>query len=272
MNNSAPSPTTTSDSVVPTKQPLKSRRRWVVIGLAAFLVLVLLGGVGFVTASVLEEQDAFCTSCHTVPETTYFNRAYIALDHPSEPVNDLATSHYIAAQQEGGEPFKCINCHRGDASPGHRVSTLTLAGRDAIIYLLGRENPAIEKVNIAEAWLPNAACVSCHTETLLALKGIDNHFHTHLPQAAEALAKGGTLTVASDFRGSDSDKDALLKAGLGTVSGVDLLCTSCHLAHKALPGGASQFFMDADMRNAACVDCHVVAGQGPQSVRDLGSK
>jgi nitrate/TMAO reductase-like tetraheme cytochrome c subunit len=232
--------------------------------IAAFFTLIALGGIGFATASVLEEKDTFCTSCHMVPETTYYNRAYIALDYPADPIYDLATQHYATANDE---PFKCINCHRGDGSLGHRLSTTALAARDSVTYLLGREDPTIEKTHINEAWLPNAACVSCHTATLLTLKGIDNHFHTHLPQAAEALKNGGKLTVVSGYRGN---ADALLSQGLETVES-PLRCSSCHLAHKQIPGSAADFFMDVNIRNQACVECHLYAGKGPQNTQTLGS-
>lgn len=72
----------------------RRRRRWPVYIAVAFLVLIVLGGVGFVTASALEEHDTFCTFCHTIPETTYFNRAYLALDNPQDAIPDLATAHY----------------------------------------------------------------------------------------------------------------------------------------------------------------------------------
>lgn len=241
----------------------KRRVRWPVVLIAAFFVLIALSGLGFVTVSALEEHDVFCTSCHTVPETTYYNRAYIALDYPTDPVPDLATQHYLTADDDA---FKCINCHRGNASLRHRVSTTALAARDTITYLLGREDPTPEKQHIKEAWLPNAACVSCHTDTLLTLAGIDNHFHTRLPQAAEALKNGGKLTVAATYAGN---ADALRSQGLETIES-PLLCSSCHLAHKTVSGGAAKFYMDIDIRNQACVECHLYAGKGPQSTQTLG--
>jgi hypothetical protein len=242
----------------------KRRIHWPVILIAVLLGMIVLGGLGFVTTSALEEHDVFCTSCHTIPETTYYNRAYIALDHRTDPIPDLATQHYVSSD---GEPFKCISCHRGDGSLGNRISTTLLAGRDSVTYLLGREDPTIEKTHINEAWLPNNACVSCHTATLLTLAGINNHFHTHLPQAAEALRNGGKLSVVSENTGN---RDALLSQGLETVES-PLVCTSCHLAHKTVSGGSATFYIDIDIRNQACVECHLYAGKGPQNTKTLGS-
>lgn len=241
------------------------RRRWPVILAVGFVVLMLLSGVGFVTASVLEEYDTFCISCHTVPEVHYYNRAYMALDNQNLPVSDLATAHYVAALKENKAAFTCIQCHRGDSSLGHRIATVTLGARDAVIYVLGKENPTIEKTKTQEGWLPNAACANCHSETLLTLKGLDNHFHTHLPQATVALAKGGTLKVAESLKEKEAE---LRSAGLKPIN-TTLVCSDCHQAHLAIPGGATNFFMQLDRRNEACVACHQVAKEGPQDANSL---
>jgi nitrate/TMAO reductase-like tetraheme cytochrome c subunit len=241
----------------------RRRRIWPI--LAGIVFVIVLGIGGFLTASALEEQDSFCISCHTVPETTYYNRAYFALDNPSVTVTDLATAHYHLAQQNNTAAFACISCHRGDASLGHRISTLALAGRDTLIYVLGKEDPTIEKSHTKEGWLPNAACLSCHAETLLVLEGIDNHFHTHLPQAATALANGGTLSVPDRLQ---AQKQTLLSAGLETVN-TPLVCSDCHQAHATLANGAASFFMDAVRRDDACVSCHHIAKKGPQDANSL---
>jgi nitrate/TMAO reductase-like tetraheme cytochrome c subunit len=247
--------------------PISTRpvRRWPLFVVAGFVGLILLGGVGFVVVSALEEHDTFCIACHTVPETHYFNRAYYALDNPSEPITDLSTAHYRAAQDKNLEPFTCIDCHRGDGSLGHRISTVALGGRDAVIYVLGKEDPALEKTSTREGWLPNAACTACHTETLLTLEGLDNHFHTHLPQAAAALANGGALKVPDTL---EAKRTELLAIGLKTIN-TSLVCTDCHHAHVTQPDGAAAFFMQTDRRNQSCVTCHQAAKEGPQDPNAL---
>ena len=260
-----PTPTEIPSESHPSLTPARRRRRWPVLLVIAFFALVVLGGVGFVTASALEEHDTFCISCHTVPEVTYYNRAYISLDNPANDAPDLATAHYLLSQLHNKPEFACINCHRGDSSLGQRVSTLALGGRDAVIYVVGRENPTIEKTQIAEGWLPNASCVSCHSDTLLKLEGLDNHFHTHLPQAAVALASGGKLTVPDQYK---SKQDLLLQTGLATVN-TSLTCTNCHQAHKTIANGVNNFFVDTDTRNKACITCHQTAKKGPQELSEL---
>jgi nitrate/TMAO reductase-like tetraheme cytochrome c subunit len=245
--------------------PRSQRRRWLIrLGILTS-VLVILGIGGFFTASALEEHDSFCISCHTVPEVTYYNRAYMSLDSPKQPVYDLATAHYLLSKEHSKGDFACIDCHRGDSSLGHRVSTLALAGRDALIYVLGKEDPTIEKTSTREGWLPNAACTNCHADTLLQLNGLGNHFHTHLPQAAVALAQVGKLTVPDSLK----DREAVLLAnGLDTIN-TALLCTDCHAAHATIVNGSASFFMDSDQRNKACVSCHQTAKEGPQDEKGL---
>ncbi len=250
----------------PSAMPAMRLRRWPVFAVLAFVGLIVLGGAGFIGASVLEEHDTFCIACHTVPEVTYYNRAYVSLDNPDDRVTDLATAHYQLSQIHNKSPFSCIDCHRGDTSLGHRVSTLALGGRDAAIYVLGKEDPTIEKTRTKEGWLPNASCTNCHSDALLLLKGLDNHFHNHLPEAAAALARGGTLKVA-DTTPQDKRAD-LLRVGLKTVN-TPLVCSDCHLAHKAVTAGATTFFMDIVRRNEACVTCHQTAKEGPQDVNSL---
>ncbi len=84
----------------PTPPPVR-RRRWPLILGGALIALILLSGTGFVTATTLEEHDTFCIACHTVPEVTYYNRAYLLLDHPNNTVSDLATAHYHLSQKDG---------------------------------------------------------------------------------------------------------------------------------------------------------------------------
>lgn len=249
----------------------RSRRRWLFLALPGLaLILFGLAGGGYLLASALEEHDTFCISCHTAPEITYFNRAYIALDHPELPAPDLSTAHYTAAQAAGDAPFRCIDCHRGDSSVLHRISAILLGARDVGTFVLGRENPAVEKFRTSSAWLANASCSACHAESLVRLDGINNHFHSYLPEARLALQRGAQLTIGDALRqviAEAPNPDPAL-GELRTIS-VDLLCSDCHQAHHALLDGPQTFFMDEALRIKTCVTCHVTAGQGPQSVEDL---
>jgi nitrate/TMAO reductase-like tetraheme cytochrome c subunit len=249
----------------PPIDPSARRRRFRLIAFVVVVGLVLITGVGFAVATALEEQDSFCISCHTAPEITYYNRAYIALDTANAIPEDLSTRHYLAGQASG-TPFRCIDCHRGDSGLPHRVSAVALGAYDALIFFSGRYDSSIEKQNTKSGWLANASCVTCHADTLLLFDGINNHFHNYLPQVQTALARGGQIQIGEALASTLKDGETPTAE---PVAEVGLQCSSCHQAHKALIGGATTFFMDTDLRNTACVDCHIKAGQGPQDVRAL---
>ncbi|MCC7209980.1 MAG: hypothetical protein IT323_21940, partial [Anaerolineae bacterium] len=234
------------------------------------LLAVGLAGGGYAVATALEEQDTFCISCHTAPEITYFNRAHIELDHPDMPAQDLSTAHYTAAKAAGEAPFRCIDCHRGDSSVGHRVAAIALGARDVGTFALGRDNPAIEKFRTGSAWLANASCATCHADSLARLDGINNHFHSYLPETRLAVQRGAELVIGDALRQvlADTPNPDPALTELHTVE-VDVLCSDCHQAHHALLDGPQTFFIDETLRNQTCVTCHVAAGQGPQSVDDL---
>ncbi len=91
-----------------------AKRRLAAFGAAALLA-VGFGAAFLVSSSAAEEYDAFCASCHTVPEQTYVARARQALDG-MQPYPDLASAHY-GLSAVGGGGFRCIACHRGDSTP-----------------------------------------------------------------------------------------------------------------------------------------------------------
>ena len=237
---------------LPVRRP---RRWWVSLLVMGFFGLIILGGVGFVVASTLEDHDTFCTTCHTAPEVAYYDRAHNALANAQAPIADLATVHYTLSQAHGKPEFTCINCHRGDASLVQRVSTLALGGRDALVFVLGRGDPTLEKTNISESWLPNAACISCHTDTLLTLRGRDNHWHNNLTQTAALVANGAQLIVPANLA---SQKDQLLRNGITTVDS-PIACTDCHQAHITVSNGQPSLFTDQDHMSPVCQKCHDAA-------------
>src|SRR5579885_1719426 len=138
------------------------RKRWPIIVGVIFFGVIIFSGVAFVGATALEEHDTFCTSCHTVPETTYFQRTSSLISNPSAPVTDLATYHYQQAQTKS-QSFMCIECHRGDSSLPQRLQTLMLGAKDTVTFVSGKADPTLEKTTITQPALVNAACISCHT-------------------------------------------------------------------------------------------------------------
>ena len=141
------------------------------------LVLVGLGGVvGTGVGLALEENDAFCTACHTEPEVTYYQRAVAAQTAP--PV-DLAAAH---ARLE--RPLNCIACHSGVTLPERLATLYSLGVRDTVKWLTGRYN----RPGRTEHPIPNKNCDRCHQDTLMDT-GFENHFHSDLldPEAPSIL-------------------------------------------------------------------------------------
>ncbi len=229
----------------------RPRKRWPLVIVGLLVALFILGGVGFVGALALEERDSFCASCHTVPETTYVDRATTVMANANATIPDLATMHYHLTQQKN-QDFSCIDCHHGDATLGQRIQTLALGGRDVLIYASGKGDPSIEKTQIYQPNLPNDACISCHTQTLLTMKGTDSHFHNFLPQTAALVASGKQL-ITSSTGGRRFGR-------LRTVD-TSVTCTSCHLAHKTVDNSDPSLMMvDPNYAQQACNTCHQDAG------------
>ncbi len=219
----------------------------VLAGAAVFLfTLALAAGAG---VSRLEERDSFCIACHTTPELTYYQRAQQALAG-EQPYLDLSSAHYGLA--EGG--FRCIDCHRGDGSLAHRLATLALGARDALIWAAGQADPTIEKTTLVAPQLLTEPCLQCHTQALL-VAGFDNHFHNKLPDAFRAWQAGGTLVAPSDLPSQRLALDA---------SETTVLCVDCHRAHINLPGSELRGYLNlVGIVYPACVKCHREAGSGP---------
>jgi len=229
------------------------RSRRLLLALAGLGALFTLGAVA--GASRLEESDQFCMACHTAPETEYFNRSRAVL--AGQVGQDLSSAHYHLIQTGA----KCIDCHRGDGGIVHRGLALSLGARDALIFISGQANPKLEKpaTQIEVPSLLNAACVKCHTNTLLVV-GFENHFHNKLPAAYAAWKAGGALTTPSGQPAADTLE---LKEYKTTV-----LCVDCHQAHVTVEGAELTKYLDLENTvYPACVDCHREVGHGPLELK-----
>jgi len=238
-----------------------------IIGLAAALAIGLAAAA---YVSHLEEDDRFCTSCHTAPEVAYYQRAQAALALANAnlssgssatrrggqvEVPDLSSAHYVKAQA----PFRCIDCHRGDNGLVHRASTLALGAHDALVWLSGRADPSLEKNTAYAPGLLNTACTRCHIEALL-ITGFENHFHNKLPDAYRAWQAGGKLLPPR--QGPPTNE---------TVTGLKfydttVTCLDCHRAH--VQAEEEQFFLKQDeVVLPACERCHRDVDRGPKRLR-----
>ncbi len=196
------------------------------ITLVLIIALMLVGAGGYAYGASLERNDAFCASCHTEPESTYYQRSLAA-----DPV-DLAAFH--AAKETN-----CIDCHSGKGVPGRAKAMLTGA-MDMLAYKTGNyQQPArtTRPVN-------NASCTKCHNMPLVppggeagegrsldGIPGHDGHYHAD------------SLQLAWRVRGGPVNR-----------------CAVCHPAHQ--PGNATNRYMDSARIDRGCDMCHAAIGEG----------
>ncbi|RME83723.1 MAG: hypothetical protein D6775_07390 [Caldilineae bacterium] len=168
-----PRPTRTQRMSKSPQQKVAARRKrgplsLLLIGLIAVIPLLTVGSAAY--GAHLENNDTFCASCHTEPESTYVERVQTAAT-ASEPVRDLAVFH--AGQHQ---PVTCIECHSG-AGIGGRIDALVLGARDLVAYARGNyPQPSPLTHPIADV-----NCVKCH-EDYARNRSFDNHFHFFLPR------------------------------------------------------------------------------------------
>jgi hypothetical protein len=236
---------------------LKKMPLW---GWAVLMLVVFVLPVPVVT--MLEEQDAFCIQCHTIPEATYYERAQNALAG-TLPYTDLASGHYGADTID----FRCIDCHRGAQTPAHRVQTLFLGAKDSLVWLSGQADPSIEKLTTGEPHLVEASCINCHTDSILEL-GFNNHFHNLLPQSYAAYLAGGEPSAPPEAPNLSAENLRDLQEEFGIS--VDVLCLDCHRGHQSVPGSEQFYYLDVNGTVfPACVTCHNATQRGPQRLEDL---
>ncbi len=205
------------------RKPRRSYTGWLVL-----LAVFALAGLGlFLAVRVTNEQtnDAFCLSCHTIPERVYFDRAEAAT--AGALAVDLASFHYQTLRGQDSI-IHCIECHRGDGSFSHRIDVLTVSTRHALEWLIGRNDSAIEKLYTTAPHLSNDSCLGCHAKTLL-VAGMANHWHNMLPATHELWRTGASVIPPA----GTVDKQAVIAAGLLKYES-DVLCSDCHQTHAAL--------------------------------------
>lgn len=124
---------------------------------------LLFAGASLAYGAHLEESDAFCASCHTQPETKYFQRRL------QNPATDLANFHYAKG-------VKCIDCHSGGGVVG-RVQGEMVGAKDLAAFLTHTDvQPAVLTVPIGDG-----NCLKCHGN-VEATQDFNRHFHAFLPR------------------------------------------------------------------------------------------
>ncbi len=122
------------------------------------VVGVLLAGSGFAFAATQEQNDSFCGSCHTQPESTFLQRSAAAQSV------DLASFHTA-------KKTNCIDCHSG-AGVGGRLAAELQGAQNAFHWYTGSAvQPAKLTVPVGDD-----SCLKCH-ENVTTQRARNNHFH-----------------------------------------------------------------------------------------------
>ena len=168
----------------PAKQEAAKRRivvGWPIIAAAALSGGLVLAGGGMVTAIQLENHNAFCASCHTEPESQFYQRSQVA-------AVDLASAH-------NAKEVACIQCHSGPGTAGRVQAVASVAAPDTFAFYSGHyRKPATLTVPIGDEH-----CLKCHAD-VSARQDFNNHFHVFLPKL-RAAAPGNAATCVDCHKG-----------------------------------------------------------------------
>lgn len=192
-------------------------RGWVT-ALTAIGAALIVGGLGVFGVARLEENDAFCASCHTEPETTYVARA--AEVRFGAPV-DLASAHVHVP-----EAVRCIDCHSDEGVRG-RLGAMTLGARDAFLWASG----AARQPSVTTFPLGDGHCLKCHAP-VLEDESFDGHFHRLMPRWREIAAEQGALYAGCVGCHSSHTTDGATQAAWVRQQRAARICDQCHLAMR----------------------------------------
>jgi hypothetical protein len=195
-----------------THQSLRARLRaltgWtriVVFGVPVIAGLAIIAAIGSTAYALqLENHDAFCASCHTQPESQYFQQSL------QQAAPTLAAFH---TQKD----VRCIDCHSG-SGPFGRMVGLSQGTQDLIAYYSGHyHTPAITTNKLSDG-----SCTKCHAD-IATLGGFNNHFHRFL---AEWQAVDPNAAHCMDCHTSHSTADPT--QGYLAQTTVQAVCQACH--------------------------------------------
>ena len=189
------------------KQPASTKKlpRWVKWFVAAALLLVAFSSGALALSVHLENNDRFCASCHTHPETTFVERA-------TQQPADLASAH-------AAESVHCIQCHSGEGKAG-RVDALKLGMRDALAFVSRNYTQPAPLTHP----IPDENCLKCHGDIGQA-QTFENHFHVLLPRWQQARpGQAATCVDCHSAHTTDGRPDAMWVS----IEPTQKQCEGCH--------------------------------------------
>jgi hypothetical protein len=178
------------------------------IGLAIIVLGILLTASGFTFAATQEQHDSFCASCHTQPESTFYERSTT-----SQPV-DLASVHTP-------KKTRCIDCHSGIGLRG-RLEAELLGAHNALAFYTGT---AVQPAKLTRQ-VGDASCLKCHAEAVAQQATQNNHFHVFLSRWQQVDASAARCVGCHQGHNNKGSADLLFLERATTQQ----VCESCHLA------------------------------------------
>jgi hypothetical protein len=168
-------------------------------------VFLVIAGASVAFADHLESNDSFCASCHSQPESTYFQRSVA-----SQPV-DLASSHQPKAT-------RCIDCHSGPGFTG-RIGAMSVGAGDLFAWVTKRAHqPAPLTYPISDA-----NCLKCHAD-VPNTQNFQRHFHAFLPRWQAVDRTAATCVDCHSAHTTDGSVDL----GFLQQQRVQKVCDACH--------------------------------------------
>lgn len=172
------------------------------------LVLVVAAALslsGMVYSAHLEGSDAFCASCHTQPESDYFQRT-----QQGQTV-DLASFHQTKATN-------CIDCHSGQGVTG-RLGAFFVGGKDLVAFVTHTDHqPAPLTVPVGDG-----NCLKCHSD-VTQTTSFNRHFHAFLPQWQAVDPNAATCVDCHTSHTTDGSASLLFLVDAPTGR----VCQDCH--------------------------------------------
>jgi nitrate/TMAO reductase-like tetraheme cytochrome c subunit len=211
--------------------PRKRTRRLILVLATVVIVGILLTAGGFAFAASQESHDPFCASCHTQPESTFFQRSTAA-----QPT-DLASHH--TAQQT-----RCIDCHSGPGLVG-RMRAELLGAHNAFAWIT---HTAIQPAQLTVP-IRDANCLKCHRD--VTQRG-------YKPKVPVAI--GGLNIRGGEEEGRSNHWHEFLARWQATTPNAGT-CTSCHSGHLT-DGTAQTGFENLQTTRTVCNACHEVLREG----------
>lgn len=185
---------------------------------AVFVGILFVGGLGsMAVGATLEENDSFCASCHTQPETTYYQRSLQVKSSDMAAAGDLAAAHVTKA-------VRCIDCHSGPGVTG-RLGAFFVGGGDLLHWVT---HTAIQPAPLLYP-ISDGNCLKCHAATE-ATQDFNRHFHAFLPRWQAIDPNAARCVDCHSAHTTDGDPSI----GFLNQARTTAVCTRCH---STLGGG-----------------------------------